>query len=285
MSAFLVERDPEAHKKLAQVLARYPDISIKTYSADFLTVLSTILNDIPADAFAFFLIDPKGWRIPLNAFAPMLARPNSEVIFNFMFDFINRAASIKEPTVVSGWTNSYRMGIGEQNSIRRSVLQAVSLLTNAKRSWWTLLRKVLPNWVTISMWQRRPSSPSERPTSLLLILCDASSHWHKGVPRLPNQGLGTIKDSRCNKVKHAETSTGQGEIFQSLHDMGPDELTAFLQSQRAEAEKTFLELAPEMPCSILYELLWPQVLTRHVVRLTDVNQIGARLRTRSFREG
>jgi three-Cys-motif partner protein len=102
MSAFLVERDPEAHKKLAQVPARYPDISIKTYSADFLTVLPMILNDIPADAFALFLIDPKGWRIPLNAFAPMLARPDSEVIFNFMFDFINRAANIKEPAVVSG---------------------------------------------------------------------------------------------------------------------------------------------------------------------------------------
>jgi three-Cys-motif partner protein len=60
MSAFLVERDPESHKKLAQVPARYPDISIKTYSAAFLAVLPMILNDIPADAFAFFLIDPKG---------------------------------------------------------------------------------------------------------------------------------------------------------------------------------------------------------------------------------
>jgi hypothetical protein len=60
------------------------------------------LADIPADAFAFFLIDPKGWRIALNALAPMLVRANSEVIFNFMFDFINRAASIKDPAVVSG---------------------------------------------------------------------------------------------------------------------------------------------------------------------------------------
>ena len=60
MSAFLVERDAEAHKKLAQVLGKYPDITIKTYAADFLTVLPEILKDIPTDAFAFFLIDPKG---------------------------------------------------------------------------------------------------------------------------------------------------------------------------------------------------------------------------------
>jgi hypothetical protein len=60
--------------------------------------------------------------------------------------------------------------------------------------------------------------------------------------------------------------------------MGPDELTTFLQSQRGEAEKTFLELAPEAPGSVLYESLWPQVLARHVVRLPNVNQIGVRLR-------
>lgn len=32
MSAFLVERDPDAYKQLAQVAAKYPDIAIKTYS-------------------------------------------------------------------------------------------------------------------------------------------------------------------------------------------------------------------------------------------------------------
>ena len=102
MSAYLVERDPVAYAKLALIPERYPDITIKTYSADFLTVLPAILKDIPGDAFAFFLIDPKGWRIPLRTLTRMLARPNSEVIFNFMFDFINRAANVDDPVVVAG---------------------------------------------------------------------------------------------------------------------------------------------------------------------------------------
>ena len=63
---------------------------------------ATILSEIPTDAFAFFLIDPKGWRLPLMALAPLLRRVNSEVIFNFMSDFINRAASIRDPAVVAG---------------------------------------------------------------------------------------------------------------------------------------------------------------------------------------
>lgn len=102
MSAHLVERDPDAYKNLASIPSRYPDISVRTYEGDFLTVLPTILSEIPTDAFAFFLIDPKGWRLPLMALAPLLRRANSEVIFNFMFDFINRAASIRDPAVVAG---------------------------------------------------------------------------------------------------------------------------------------------------------------------------------------
>ena len=101
MSAHLVERDPEACKKLASIPSRYPDLTVRTYEGDFPTMLPTILSEIPQDAFAFLLIDPKGWRLPLTALAPLLRRANSEVIFNFMFDFINRAASIRDPAVVA----------------------------------------------------------------------------------------------------------------------------------------------------------------------------------------
>ena len=43
MSAFLVERSQEAYKQLAQVPAKYQDVAIKTYSADFLTVLPDVI--------------------------------------------------------------------------------------------------------------------------------------------------------------------------------------------------------------------------------------------------
>jgi three-Cys-motif partner protein len=112
MSAYLVERDAIAYKRLAEAPGKYPDVEIKTYGADFLSVLPSILKDIPAGAFAFFLIDPKGWHIPLKALAPMLARPKSEVIFNFMFEFINRAASMKRPPWSPGSMNCSPMATG-----------------------------------------------------------------------------------------------------------------------------------------------------------------------------
>ncbi|MBV9249508.1 MAG: three-Cys-motif partner protein TcmP [Acetobacteraceae bacterium] len=100
MSAFLVERDALAYQKLARVPQQNSDILVKTYNGDFVSLVPKILRGIPQNAFVLFFIDPKGWRIPLRKLKPLLSRPRSEVVFNFMFDFINRAAS--SPAVITG---------------------------------------------------------------------------------------------------------------------------------------------------------------------------------------
>jgi three-Cys-motif partner protein len=67
MSAHLVEKHPKAYERLAAISERFPDIDIKTYPKDFLDIVPLLVADIPATAFAFFFIDPKGWGIPLEA--------------------------------------------------------------------------------------------------------------------------------------------------------------------------------------------------------------------------
>jgi three-Cys-motif partner protein len=281
MSAFLVERDPEAYKKLAQVPMLYPDISIKTYSADFLTVLPRILADIPAGAFAFFLIDPKGWRIALNALAPMLVRANSEVIFNFMFDFINRAASIKDPAIVSGLDElmpfgDWRAELAEAEHDRPGGLTSDQRKAILVGGFSKSLRKLGKYEYVAETTVLRPLK--DRPLYCLFYV----TRHQTGIEVFRDCQVKALmeqsKTRAATKVIHAETSSGQKEIFQSLHDMGPDELVSFLEAQRAEAEKTLLQLTPKTPGSILYEKLWPQVLARHVVRLPDVNKMAATLR-------
>jgi hypothetical protein len=81
---------------------RYPDVEIKPFHADFRTIVDQIMGEIPRDAFAFVLLDPKGWRIPIATIQPLLRRPNTEVVFNFIFEFINRAASMSATDIVEG---------------------------------------------------------------------------------------------------------------------------------------------------------------------------------------
>jgi three-Cys-motif partner protein len=282
MSAFLVEHDAEAYKQLAQVSAKFPDIAVKTYPADFLTVLPEILKDIPANAFAFFLIDPKGWRIPLNTLVPMLARPNSEVIFNFMFDFINRAVSIKDSAVVAGLNGLIPHGDW------RSILESAEtskpggLSSDERKA--ILVNAFAGNLSQLGKYKYVAETTVLRPVKDRPLYCLFYATRHeKGIEVFRDCQADALREQSKTratiKLKRAEAKTGQAEIFQSLHDMGPDDLTAFQHAEHAAAEQTVLALTPEEPSTVQYSKLWPQVLARHVVRKTDVNQIAVRLRS------
>jgi three-Cys-motif partner protein len=281
MSAYLVERDSTACAKLARIPERYLDITIKTYPADFLAVLPEILKDIPSDAFAFFLIDPKGWRIPLRTLTPMLARPKSEVIFNFMFDFINRATNIDDSVTGLNELMPYVDWRAKLDEAERATGRS---LTPEER------KEILVGAFTESLaglggYRYVAETTVLRPLRdrPLYCLCYASRH-ERGIEVFRDCQVKALaeqsKTRAATKVRHAAASSGQGEFFDSLHDMGPDELTAFLEDQKRKAEKTLLALTPKQPASIPYETLWPQVLSRHVVRRPDVNAIAVRLRER-----
>jgi three-Cys-motif partner protein len=282
MSAFLVERDATAYKRLEQVPGKYPDVTVKTYSADFLSVLPAILKDIPADAFAFFLIDPKGWRIPLKSLESMLVRPNSEVIFNFMFDFINRAVNIKDPTVVMGLDELIPYGDWRSTLEAAERSRSSGLSSDERKA--ILVEAFSANLARLGKYEYVAETTVLRPLKDRPLYCLFYATRHeKGIEVFRDAQAEALKEQSrtraTTKVRHAEETSGQSEIFQSLHDMGPDDLTAFQEVERAAAVWTLLSLTPEEPDSIQYRRLWPQVLARHVIRRTDVNQIAADLRS------
>lgn len=102
MTALLVEKDPEAHARLQEIVPRYPDITINTFNNDFVKVVPDLMRATPPDAFSFVLMDPKGWKIDMEAVALLLRRANCEVVFNFMFTMINWSASIPNTAIQAG---------------------------------------------------------------------------------------------------------------------------------------------------------------------------------------
>jgi three-Cys-motif partner protein len=280
MTALLVERDAKAHSKLATLQAQNPDITIKTYNADFISVVPEIMKDIPPDAFAFFLIDPKGWRISLEKLKPILEREKSEMTFNFMFEFINRAASMSRADTVEGldelipygnWRQELKAGEKRLGRVLRPGERSAILLDAFKES----LRK-------LGGYDYVAETPVLRPVRdrTLYFLLHATRH---------KQGLATFRDCQVKalvtqaktrsegKVKHATSKKGQSELFASMNDMGPDKTDPKLEQEKRQAETTILELTPKAPDTVRYGELWPAVLSLHVVRRTDVNKICAEL--------
>jgi three-Cys-motif partner protein len=280
MSAILVEKNKMAYSRLAQVPAKYPDLIVKPHCADFLEVVPSILKDIPPGAFAFFLIDPKGWGVPLKTLAPLLARSNSEVIFNFMFDFINRAANItNDPKVVAGLDGLIPFGNWRATLADRERRGGLSperrkeILVNAFRD----------NLSHIGTYSYVAETVVLRPDKDRTLYClFYGTRSEKGIETFRSCQIPALEEqSRTRavvKIKRKEATSGQGEIFQSLHEMAPDRQLVDLGLERDAATRTILERIPTRPNAIRYDQLWPQVLALHTVSKVDVNKIVASLR-------
>lgn len=97
MRALYVELDKGAFHKLKQYLLNDAPDGIEThaFNGDFVDLRSDIVEWVGKDAFCFFLIDPKGWiPISIDLLEPLLRRQRSEFLINFMYEFVNRAASM-----------------------------------------------------------------------------------------------------------------------------------------------------------------------------------------------
>lgn len=281
MTALLVEQDAKAYARLATVQARFPDIQIKTYPADFVSVVPEIVNDIPRDAFAFFFIDPKGWRIPLLKLQPMLARQKSEMTFNFMFEFINRAASMTEPVTIAGLDELMPYGNWRTRLAEAEKTAGKPLTPNDRRD--ILVSAFTENLTHIGGYQYVV------PTEILRPLTDRPLYFLFYATR-HESGIEAFRDCQTKaldaqaatraalKVRHEYHGTGQSELFTSLHEMGPNETAALRAMEKAKAKSLVLELTPHAPDHITYKKLWTSVLTKHAVRRTDVNMICAALK-------
>jgi three-Cys-motif partner protein len=276
MTALLVEQNAKAHAKLATIAERYPDVSIKTYQDDFISVVPSILNDIPRDAFAFFLIDPKGWGIPLGKLRPLLARPKSEVVFNFMFEFINRAASMTEPDTVAGLDElmphgGWRKRLAEAGQSERKEILISAFTENLQQIGG--YPYVVPTEIL---------RPLKNRTLYCLFYATRHEIGLQAFRECQTKALDAQAATRAAlKVQHEASGTGQHEMFTSLHNMGPNEALAERQKAKSAAEEAVLELTPKAPGHITYKQLWPMVLTKHAVRLSEVNAICTGLKKRN----
>lgn len=132
MRAFYVEKDPNAFGRLKAFLDSpvFPGVKRDCRNGDFVDLRSDILQWCGRDAFVFFFVDPKGWKdILVENMQPLLARPRSEFLINFAYNFINRTAAMKE------WQDDMRRLLGSQVDLTGlSPAQREDALVNAYRT-------------------------------------------------------------------------------------------------------------------------------------------------------
>ncbi|MDZ4109674.1 MAG: three-Cys-motif partner protein TcmP [Brevundimonas sp.] len=276
--AHLVEKSPQAFRVLETIAAKFPDVRISTYKADFRTQPKAIAAQIPDSAFTFVFIDPKGWRINTAELAPLLRRKNCEVLFNFMFDFVNRAASMTEPPTVEGINELIPDGDWREQLTALSAAGA----TPAERKQ-ILIGAFSRGLAEIGDFKFVAETPVLRPlhdrTLYSLIFATKKARGLEVFREC--QLLALTEQSKIRgeaKLRAISSKANQFEMFGSLTDMAPDETLLDLPAEIRRAEATLLSLIPLAPETVAYGDVWPQVLSAHVVRKMHVGQIAAQMR-------
>ncbi|MBL3588501.1 MAG: three-Cys-motif partner protein TcmP [gamma proteobacterium endosymbiont of Lamellibrachia anaximandri] len=97
--ALFIEKGKSSYKKLDTYLkeTQLDGITTEAMNGEFHNLRTEILSWCGARDFAFFFIDPKGWKnaVEISTLTPLLQRPKSEYLINFMYDFLLRTHTQK----------------------------------------------------------------------------------------------------------------------------------------------------------------------------------------------
>ncbi|MBI2802213.1 MAG: three-Cys-motif partner protein TcmP [Gammaproteobacteria bacterium] len=120
--ALFVEKDKKVFSKLNDFLEKWnsQELEANAFQGDFVSLLGQIQEWCGTRAFVFFFLDPKGWKdVRVDMLSPLLRRRQSEFLINFMYENVNRTASmvdwnekiaalLGEPVDMSGLDGSSR---------------------------------------------------------------------------------------------------------------------------------------------------------------------------------
>lgn len=101
---FFSEKKKSSFEKLVEVTDQFqkenPNIKIMVRNAPFLELIDEAAN-FSQNSFRLTFIDPTGWSgYSLPDLRPLMRERQSEILINYMHDFINRAVAMKDPKTV-----------------------------------------------------------------------------------------------------------------------------------------------------------------------------------------
>ncbi|HEY6815047.1 MAG TPA: three-Cys-motif partner protein TcmP [Croceibacterium sp.] len=279
MTALLVEKDPDAHARLQEIIPRYPDITIRTFNGDFVNLVPDLLQSVPSDAFSFVLMDPKGWKIDMRAVAPLLRRPNCEVVFNFMFTMINWSASMPNAAIQAGLERLMPDTEWKRRLDDLEVLPGEAVADARKR---VLVDSISAAIELLGGYPYVMETPVLFPTKdrtfFSLIYATRSTKGIEVFRDCQHSALKAQDQVRADlQIAKREKLFGTTDMFGSVMT-GNEFAGRWMAAQEAAARAAILNGVPTNPQSVTYGALWPPILAKCGVRKTRLGRIAAELK-------
>jgi len=239
--ALYIEKDGVAFARLEGYLRERtpPGIEAKPLEGDFVDLRQTILDWCGSAAFAFFFLDPKGWKpVGVKVLQPLLARPQSEFLITFMYDFVTRFVTKQDLETHMLDLLGEKPNVGERHGLSREK----HVLSIYRRN----LKRLMPEkgrWPARSAYVRVLDRERDRPKYHLVYL---TSHPH-GITVFmdiseelePVQKFVRASTKQASRIE----KTGQGELWNAETMTDTDEQSVDI----AEVEQFWLERLSEQP--------------------------------------
>lgn len=256
--ALYVEKDPEAFRQLNEFVRTKTPVGIdaRAIHGDFVRLRDEILRWCGTNSFAFFFIDPTGWKdVAVEILNPLLQRAKSEFLINFMYDFVNRTASMAD------WKSEIALLLGETVDVTQmhGKPREKVLVDTYRRN----LKGAMPStgrWSARSAHVRVLDREKERPKYHLVYL----TMHPRGITEFMeiSENLGQVQRRVRASTKQAARirKSGQNELFNESDFVDP----SVTDTDIAEVERYWLaylsagerRIGPEEFADILEETDW-----------------------------
>ena len=272
---FFCENDRRAHAKLSEAVAPYnnpdEDFEIQTFCGDFEDAAPTI-NAFIGNSFPLIFIDPTGWTgFSFDKINSLFNRRKVEVLINFMYDHINRAASMPDPKTIAS-LNPILGGAGWEARLdpRLPRGQAVE----------KLFRESLQNAGTFDfvVSTKIDKSTADRPHFFIAY----ATKSHDGLKTFRETEYAALKvhvrdRAQAKERKRANAKPEEPSLFaehfaevtSEAHEASLEEIVA---DNKAAATQALVEWLSEMP-KMHFARVWAGLLAGFMLRVTNVKDI------------
>ncbi len=267
---FLVENNQKAYAQLSSAVAEFDDpaagFEVKTYCGDFEDAISDIDKFI-GRSFPLIFIDPTGWTgYSFDIIRPLFARVKCEVIINFMYDFVNRAASMGDPKTVA----SLNPILGGPN-------------------WEDRLDSELPRGLAVEKLFRDTLQKSGNFDFVVSTKIDRSTadrpHFFIAYGTKSGDGLRTFRETEYTalrahsrdraeaKERKREAKTGSMDLFAGMEaDRQELSFEELVEEQKKCATKDLVAML-EKSGPMKFARVWASLLVPYILRVTNVKDI------------
>jgi three-Cys-motif partner protein len=270
---FFVEKNPKSYALLSEAVKQHhsPEngFHIETFKGEFEAATSRIVEYI-GQSFALVFIDPTGWTgYTYEAIGPVLKHAPGEVLINFMYDFVNRAAAMEDPKTIAS-LDPILGGPGWKTRLQHDV----PLGQEIERTFRNVLKQAGAYKYVLSTRIDRPTA--DRPHFCIAYGTRASAGL-KAFREVESSALRGHQHlrARAKQVKR-ETRTGQNELFNA--DLIPDNSFDEIVQENSQLARNWIVTRLEgRRTSIQFGVLLLNVLELFALRETNVKDVCVQL--------